>query len=563
MMTETDHQHEDHIKRNFINNIIRSDMSAGKYNGKITTRFPPEPNGFLHIGHAKSICLNFGIAEEFDNAVCNLRFDDTNPSKGSYDLYMEAIKENVSWLGFKWHQDEKFASDYFGKLYDYAIELIKLGKAYVCNLSAEEIKEYRGTMTEPGRNSPYRERSVEENLDLFEKMRLGKFENGHCLLRAKIDMAAGNINMRDPAIYRIRHDSHPRLGDKWCIYPMYDYAHCMSDFIEGITHSLCSLEFQDHRPLYDWFVDTLTTGDRPYQYEFSRLNLNYTVMSKRWLKKLVDDKKVSGWDDPRLPTIAGLRRRGYTPASIRQFSDRIGVSKKETIIDYSILEECIRDDLNTHAPRAMCVLDPIKLTIINYDHDSELMDAPIHPQNPEMGRRKLSFSNQILIDANDFMEVAPPKYHRLSPGKEVRLRNSYVIKCESFKKDESGKVTEVLCTYDPETLGKKPEGRKVKGIIHWVEAKKAVPIEVTLYDRLFCDPNPLKMAADSDTLLTEMVNPHSMTKIPSAMGEGNLASAKPGDSFQFERLGYFVCDKSSKGKLKFNKTVGLRDNWQK
>ncbi|MDD9951474.1 MAG: glutamine--tRNA ligase/YqeY domain fusion protein, partial [Zetaproteobacteria bacterium] len=545
MSKETSVEAADNLKRNFVKNIIRADVAAGKYGGKVVTRFPPEPNGFLHIGHAKALCLNFGIAEEFAGAVCHLRFDDTNPGKGSYDLYMDAIKENINWLGFDWFGQVRFASDYFEQLYDYAVELIKMGKAYVCDLSAEEIKAYRGTMTEPGKESPYRQRSVAENLELFTQMRAGKFADGACLLRAKIDMAAGNINMRDPAIYRIRHASHPRFGDKWCIYPMYDYAHCMSDYIEGITHSLCSLEFQDHRPLYDWFVDQLTSGARPYQFEYSRLNLNYTVMSKRWLKQLVDEGQVSGWDDPRMPTIAGLKRRGYTPASLRAFSERIGVSKKETIIDYSILEECVRDDLNQHARRAMCVLQPIKLVIENYPEDQiEVLSAPVHPQNPEMGRRELSFSRELYIEADDFREQAPPKYHRLSPGKEVRLRNSYVVKCESFVKDASGQVTEVRCSYDPQTLGKKPEGRKVKGIIHWVNAQDALPVAVALYDRLFVDENPQRVAKEREVPLSSLVNPDSCQQVTTAMVEASLATVRAGDHFQFERLGYFVCDRA-------------------
>lgn len=548
---------------NFIRNIIDSDLSKGKYGGKVVSRFPPEPNGYLHIGHAKSICLNFGIAQDYPGAKCHLRFDDTNPAKEESE-YIDAIKADVQWLGFDWGEHLKFASDYYERLYQHAVELIKKDKAFVCQLSPEELREYRGTLTEPGKESPYRNRPIQESLDLFQKMREGVFSEGSHALRAKIDMTSGNINMRDPIIYRIRKVSHHRTGDKWCIYPMYDYAHCMSDYFEGITHSLCTLEFQDHRPLYDWFIDELLPPPRPYQFEFARLNLNYTITSKRKLKQLVDQGFVESWNDPRMPTIVGLRRRGYTPAAIRNFCERIGVAKKETTIDMSLLEESLRDDLNTHAPRAMCVQRPIKLVITNYPDDKvELLDVPNHPKDPSMGRRKLAFSKELYIERDDFSLEPPPKYHRLAPGKEVRLRFAYVLKCEEVILDEqTGAVVELRCSYDPDTLGKKPEGRKVKGIIHWLAKKTAVPATLRLYDRLFNVANPAATKDGSD--FTVNLNPHSLETLEGSFVEPSLREAAVASIFQFERQGYFCVDVDSKADaLVFNRAVGLKDTWGK
>lgn len=544
----------------FIRNIINDDLKSGKHK-QIITRFPPEPNGYLHIGHAKSICLNFGLAEEYENARCHLRFDDTNPEKESVE-FTDAIQKDVKWLGFDWGNHLYFASDYFDKLYNYAVELIKEGKAYVCSLSAEEMREYRGTLTEPGKESPYRTRSVEENLNLFERMKNGEFADGEHVLRAKIDMSSGNINMRDPVIYRIKKVHHHRTGDKWCVYPMYDYTHCISDALEGITHSLCTLEFQDHRPLYDWVLDELKTPCHPRQIEFARLNLNFTVMSKRKLRELVEEKFVSGWDDPRMPTVSGMRRRGYTPASIRNFCSRIGISKNETIIDFSILEDCVRDDLNETAPRAMCVLDPLKVVITNFPDDKVVeREVANHPKDESMGKRKIKFSKEIYIEHSDFMEEAPKKYFRLSPGKEVRLRYSYTIKCEEVIKDDKGNIVELRCTYDPETLGKKPEGRKVKGIIHWVDAASAVDIDVNQYDRLFNVPNP---AGEKEKDYKEFINPKSLVVLKKCKAEESLKSAKAEDHFQFERQGYFTVDQtSSDSQLVFNRTVTLKDSWAK
>jgi glutaminyl-tRNA synthetase len=542
----------------FIRAIIEEDLGSGKYGGRVATRFPPEPNGYLHIGHAKSICLNFGAAEEYEG-TCNLRFDDTNPAKEDTE-FVESIIKDVRWLGFDWDDRLYHASDYFKQLYDYAVELIKKGKAYVDSLSADEIREYRGTLSEPGRESPYRERPVEENLDLFERMKKGEFEEGAHVLRAKIDMASGNINMRDPVMYRILREPHYRTGDAWRIYPMYDYAHCISDSIERITHSLCTLEFEDHRPLYDWFLDALGIY-HPQQIEFSRLNLNYTVMSKRRLLELVQNGYVNGWDDPRMPTISGLRRRGYTPASIRNFCSRIGVTKQESIIDVSLLEHSVRDDLNKKALRVMGVLDPLKVVITNYPEGfTEEMDAVNNPEDEGMGKRKVPFSGELYIERDDFMEVPPKKFFRLSPGVEVRLRYAYFIKCTDVIKDEKGEITELRCTYDPETRGgDAPDGRKVRATIHWVSAKHAIASEVRLYDRLFTDPEPGSGGGD----YKDCLNPHSLTVLKDCRLEPGLAGAEPGVNYQFERLGYFTPDyiDSKKGSPVFNRTVTLKDTW--
>ncbi|WP_305906925.1 glutamine--tRNA ligase/YqeY domain fusion protein [Methylomarinum sp. Ch1-1] len=547
---------ENPVQSNFIRQIVAADLASNKHNGKVATRFPPEPNGFLHIGHAKSICLNFTIAEE-NNGTCNLRFDDTNPEKESVE-FMEAIERDVHWLGFQW-AGKYHASDYFEQLYQYAIQLIKSGDAYVDSSSAEQIRLDRGTLTEPGRESPDRKRSIEENLDLFQRMRDGEFADGHYVLRAKIDMASPNINMRDPTIYRIRRVHHQRTGDDWCIYPMYDYTHCISDAIEGITHSLCTLEFEDHRPLYDWVLDKLQTPCHPQQIEFARLQLEYAVMSKRKLNQLVIEKHVSGWDDPRMPTIAGLRRAGYTPASIRDFCERIGVTKKDSWIKMGVLESCIREDLNENAPRRMAVLNPLRVVIENYaDGATEDYQIANHPQKPEMGARKVSFGKVLYIEQDDFAEVPPKKFKRLVEGGEVRLRGSYVIKCERMIKDESGNIIELRCSYDPDTLGKNPEGRKVKGVIHWVSAEHSVPAEVRLYDRLFKAPNP-----DAEAHFLDALNPDSLEVLTDCRIEASLADAEPQSRFQFERTGYFCVDSidSKPGKPVFNRTVTLRDTW--
>ncbi len=545
---------------NFIRTLIQEELAAGQYE-QIVTRFPPEPNGYLHIGHAKSICLNFGLAEQFDGG-CNLRFDDTNPEKESQE-YIDSIKADVEWLGFQWAGNIHFTSDYFDQLYGYAVELIKSGKAYVCELNAEQMREYRGTLTEAGKDSPFRDRSVEENLDLFERMRAGEFEDGSKVLRAKIDMSAPNINLRDPIMYRIRRAHHHQTGDKWCIYPSYDFAHGQSDAIEGVTHSICTLEFEDHRPLYNWFIENLPVPSQPKQIEFSRLNLNYTVTSKRKLKQLVDEGHVAGWDDPRMPTLAGLRRRGYTPASLRKFCDMAGVTRSDGVVDVAMLYHALRADLEENAPRAMCVLNPIKVTLTNYPEDQvEEFTVPSHPANEAMGERTIPFSRTLLIDAEDFMEDAPKKFFRLTQGKEVRLRNSYVIKCEDVIKNEQGEVVELLCTYDPETLGKNPEGRKVKGVIHWVSEPHALPAEVRLYENLFTDPNP---DSNKETSFLEYINPESL-EVTTGYCEPSLLTAAPEDRFQFERVGYFCADRfdhNNDGKLVFNKTVGLKDSWAK
>lgn len=543
---------------NFIRQIIDKDLADGKH-ASIHTRFPPEPNGYLHIGHAKSICLNFGIAQDYQGQ-CNLRFDDTNPEKEDID-YVNSIKRDVQWLGFEWDGEVRYSSNYFDALYGYAVELINKGLAYVCFLNNEEMREYRGTLTQPGKDSPYRNTTPEENLALFEKMRDGGFKEGECSLRAKIDMASSFMCMRDPVIYRVKFAHHHQTGDKWCIYPMYDFTHCISDAIENITHSLCTLEFQDNRRLYDWVLDNISIEARPHQYEFSRLNLEYTMMSKRKLNQLVVDNHVSGWDDPRMPTIAGLRRRGYTPASVREFCQRIGVTKMENMVEMPMLEACIRDDLNENAPRAMAVLDPVRIVIENYPEDKvEMVEAPNHPNKPEMGSRELPFTREILIEAEDFREEANKKFKRLVLGKEVRLRNAYVIKAERVEKDEQGEITTIYCSYDADTLGKDPaDGRKVKGVIHWVSATQGISAEIRVYDRLFNVENP---AAAED--MAETLNPESLV-IKQGMVEPNLAGAEIEKAFQFERVGYFCKDSkdSSEDKLVFNRTVGLRDTWAK
>ncbi|NOH83397.1 MULTISPECIES: glutamine--tRNA ligase [Vibrio] len=543
---------------NFIRQIIDKDLADGKHSS-VHTRFPPEPNGYLHIGHAKSICLNFGIAQDYQGQ-CNLRFDDTNPEKEDVE-YVESIKNDVSWLGFEWAGDICYSSNYFDQLYAYAVELINKGLAYVDELSPEQIREYRGTLTEPGKHSPYRERSPEENLALFEKMRDGGFEEGKVCLRAKIDMASPFMVMRDPVIYRVRFAHHHQTGDKWCIYPMYDFTHCISDALEGITHSICTLEFQDNRRLYDWVLENITIDCQPRQYEFSRLNLEYTVMSKRKLSQLVTENLVNGWDDPRMPTISGLRRRGFTSASIREFCKRIGVTKQENMIEFGSLESCIRDDLNENAPRAMAVLDPIKVVIEDFNADSvEVLNVSNHPNKPEMGSREVPFTREIWIERDDFREEANKKYKRLVLGKEVRLRGAYVIKAERIEKDDAGNITTIFCSYDNETLGKNPaDGRKVKGVIHWVSADKGLPAEIRLYDRLFTVPNPAAAENFSDTL-----NPESLVVLQGFV-EPSLATAKAESGIQFERTGYFCVDSkdSTADALVFNRTVGLRDTWAK
>ena len=547
----------------FIRSIITEDLKANKNDGRVHTRFPPEPNGYLHIGHAKSICLNFGIAAEF-GGLCNVRFDDTNPTKEEKE-FVESIKEDVRWLGFDWGDRLYYASDYFDQLYDYAVQLIKIGKAYVDDLTADEIREYRGTLTQPGKDSPYRTRSVEENLDLFERMRAGEFENGSRVLRAKVDMASPNLNMRDPVMYRVLHASHHRTGDKWCIYPMYDFTHGQSDSIEGITHSICTLEFEDHRPLYDWFLDELKIF-HPQQIEFARLNLTYTIMSKRRLMELVEQGYVTGWNDPRMPTISGLRRRGYTPESIRNFCERIGVAKRGSIVDMALLEYSIREDLNKRASRVMAVLRPLRVVIDNYPEDRvEYLDAENNPEDPGMGSRKLPFSRVLYIEQEDFREDPPKKFFRLAPGREVRLKHAYYIKCERVVKDEkTGEVVELHCTYDPETRGGwSKDGRNVKGTLHWVSADQSLKAEIRLYDHLFVKPNPgdEKDVSDFKTLL----NSNSLEALTSCRVEPSLAGAEPGSRYQFLRQGYFCVDSidSSADKLVFNRTVTLRDTWAK
>ena len=546
---------------NFIRQIIDKDLQSGLHT-QVQTRFPPEPNGYLHIGHAKSICLNFGIAQDYQGQ-CNLRFDDTNPDKEDID-YVNAIKNDVTWLGFEWQGEARYSSNYFDQLHAYALELIEKGLAYVDFSNQEQVREMRGTLTKPGTNSPYRDTSIEENLAQFAKMRNGEYKEGQCLLRAKIDMSSPFMCMRDPALYRVKFAHHHQTGDKWCIYPMYDFTHCISDAIEGITHSLCTLEFQDNRRLYDWVLENITIDVVPRQYEFSRLNLEYTVLSKRKLIQLVEDQYVSGWDDPRMPTIAGLRRRGFTAASIREFCKRIGVTKMDNMVEMGMLEAPLRDELNENAPRAMAVLEPVKIVIENYPQDGvELLDAPNHPNRPEMGSRQVPFTKEIYIEAEDFREEANKKFKRLVLGKEVRLRNAYVIKAQRVEKDEQGNVTTIFCEYDPDTLGKDPaDGRKVKGVIHWVSAEHAVAAEIRLYDSLFSVPNP---AAEED--FAACINTNSLT-VKNGWVEPSLAKVDVNSSeihaYQFERTGYFCFDKDSTAdKLVFNRTVGLRDTWAK
>ncbi len=548
---------------NFVQDIISADLKAGKNGGRVHTRFPPEPNGYLHIGHAKSICLNFGLAQA-NGGLCNLRFDDTNPSKEEVE-FVDSIMTDVRWLGFDWEDRLYYASDYFEQLYEWAIQLIKDGKAYVCDLTAEEIRAYRGTLTEPGQESPYRRRSVEENLDLFERMKAGEFPEGSRVLRAKIDMASPNLNMRDPVLYRILKQPHHRTGDKWLIYPMYDYAHPLSDAIEAITHSICTLEFADHRPLYDWFVDNCKTEYEPHQYEFARLNLNYTVMSKRKLRTLVEQGYVKGWDDPRMPTISGLRRRGYTPESIRDFCDRIGVAKRDSTVDIALLEYCIREDLNRRASRVMAVLQPLKIVIENYpEGQMEWLEIENNPETPESGTRQIPFAREIYIEQDDFMEDPPRKFFRLAPGREVRLKGAYIIKCEEIiKNNETGEIIELRCTYDPDTKSGGPaSGRKVKGTLHWVSAGHAVSAEVRIYDHLFIPENPDN--DDDGRDFTQKLNQDSLSIKSNCMLELGLQAALPGERFQFLRQGYFVVDPDTRpDALVFNRIVPLRDTWAK
>jgi glutaminyl-tRNA synthetase len=550
-------------RSNFIREIIEEHNRSRRFGGRVHTRFPPEPNGYLHIGHAKSICLNFGIAQDY-GGLTNLRFDDTNPVKEDIE-YVESIKDTIHWLGFDWGEREYYASDYFEVLYQNAVRLIEKGKAYVCDLSPDEVREYRGTLTEPGRESPYRNRSVEENLDLFRRMRAGEFPDGSRTLRAKIDMASPNLNLRDPIMYRILHAEHHRTGNKWCIYPMYDYAHCVSDSVEGITHSICTLEFEDHRPLYDWFLDELELY-HPQQIEFARLNLTYTVMSKRKLLQLVQENHVSGWDDPRMPTLAGMRRRGYTPEAIRKFADVVGVAKNNSIVDMELLEHVLRDDLNMRAKRRMAVLKPLKVVLDNYPEDQvEAFEVPDFPQDPECtAMRKIPFSRELYIEQDDFMEVPSPKYFRLAPGKEVRLMNAYYITCTEVIKDANGQVVEVHCTYDPETRGgMSADGRKVKGTIHWVSARHAVEAEVRLYENLFTKKNPYEVEEGQDFL--DNLNPHSLEVLAGCKLEPALAQATLGESYQFMRNGYFCLDSADtrEGQLVFNRTISLVDSWAK
>lgn len=549
-------------KRDFIREIIDKHNKEGIYGGRVHTRFPPEPNGYLHIGHAKSICLNFGIAKEY-GGKCNLRFDDTNPLKESQE-YIDAIKRDVKWLGFDWEEREYYASDYFEQLFEWAVELIKKGKAYVDDLSPDQIREYRGTLTKPGKESPYRNRTVEENLDLFYRMKNGEFEEGSKVLRAKIDMSSPNLNMRDPVMYRILKVAHPKTGNKWCIYPSYDWAHGQSDSIEGITHSICTLEFEDHHPLYDWFIEQLGIH-HPLQIEFARLNLTFTIMSKRKLLELIQKGVVFGWDDPRMPTIAGLRRRGFTPESIRDFADKIGVSKADSTVDYALLEHCLRNDLNKRALRKMVVLNPLKVVILNYpEGKEELLPCFDNPEDPSSTKRDVPFSREIYIEKDDFMESPPKKFYRLAPGREIRLRYAYFIKCENVKKDEkTGEIIEIHCTYDEKTRGgDAPDGRKVKATLHWVSAKHSVPIEVRLYEHLFTKPFP-ENVEEGKTFL-DYINPNSLKIIKNAMAEPSIKGIKTFQNVQFERLGYFICDPDSKeNNLIFNKTVPLKDEWVK
>jgi len=541
--------------KHFIRQIIEDDLKSGKHT-KIVTRFPPEPNGYLHIGHAKSICLNFGIARDYAG-LCYLRMDDTNPTKEESE-YANAIIEDVKWLGFDWGDRLTHASDYYQTLYDCAVTLIKQGNAYVDSLKMEEIREHRGTLQQGGRESPYRNRTVAENLELFERMKNGQFPEGTHVLRAKIDMQSGNLNMRDPVLYRIRYVSHQRTGNEWCIYPMYDFAHPLSDAFENITHSLCTLEFQDHRPLYEWLITKLTTAPQPRQIEFARLNVSHTLTSKRKLRQLVEEGHVNGWADPRMPTLQGMRRRGYPPAALRQFCEIVGVTKSDSVIDMSVLEECVREELNEKAPRAMCVLRPLKISIENFPSDSpQQIGAACHPQHPEMGQRTLFFAREIFIEQDDFMEQPPADFHRLKLGGEVRLRNAYIVRCNEVIKDDRGQIVELKCTYDPDTLGKNPTNRKVKGVIHWVPKEQSICTEARLYDRLFTGPNP----GATDNFI-QLLNPHSLEILANARAEPALASAKSGDFFQFERQGYFVITDKTNEKIIVNRIVGLRDNWK-
>ncbi|HKK55553.1 glutamine--tRNA ligase/YqeY domain fusion protein [Marinobacter sp.] len=547
---------------NFIQSLIADAVARGEHTGQVVTRFPPEPNGYLHIGHAKSICLNFGIAETF-NGVCTLRFDDTNPEKESQE-YIDAIKKDVHWLGFEWAGEVRYASDYFDSIHDFAVELIEKGKAYVCALSADQMAEYRGTLKEPGQNSPYRDRPVEENLQLFADMRDGKYHNGELVLRAKIDMASPNINLRDPILYRIRYADHHQTGDKWCIYPMYDFTHPISDAMEGITHSLCTLEFEDHRPLYDWVLENISAPCQPRQIEFARLNLNYTITSKRKLKRLVDEGFVDGWDDPRMPTISGMRRRGYTPESLRTFCDMIGVNKAGGTVDMGMLEHAIREDLNIRAPRAMCVMRPLKVTLTNYPADrTETLVLPVHPQNPDMGEREVTWSQTLYIDHEDFAVDPPRKWKRLAPDQAVRLRGGYVMTCREVIRDDRGEIVELKCEYDPATLGVNPEGYKPNGVLHWVSASDSVATDINQYDRLFNNESP---DGDKDTDFVESINPQSLVVLKGARVEKSLATPNTDLPYQFEREGYFFCDQElsrAAGRPVFNRTVTLRDSWGK
>jgi len=553
-------EEEKRLSKDFIRTIIEEDIASGKADGRVQTRFPPEPNGYLHVGHAKSICLNFGVAREY-GGKCNLRFDDTNPAKEELE-YVESIKEDVRWMGFDWEDRLFYASDYFEQLYGFAEHLIKTGKAYVDDQTADEIRERRGTLTEPGVNSPYRDRSVEENLDLFRRMRAGEFPDGARVLRAKIDMASPNVVMRDPTLYRIKRAHHHRTGDAWVIYPMYDFTHCISDAIEGVTHSLCTLEFENNRPLYDWVLDNIPAPSRPRQYEFARLNLGYTVVSKRKLIKLVKENHVSGWDDPRMPTLKGLRRRGYTPEALRDFCARIGVSRADNLVDLSLLEHCLREDLNVRAPRVMGVLNPLKLVIENYpDGQVEEIDFPYHPENEAMGSRKVPFSKVLYVEREDYMDEPPKNWFRFAPGREVRLRYAYYVTLKEVVRDEAGEPVELRCVYDPESKGgSTPDGRKVRGALHWVSADHALDAEVRLYDRLFTKELPDAGKGD----FIDHLNPDSLTRLTGCKLEPSLSSAKPGEFFQFERQGYFVADPdSTNSELVFNRSVGLRDSWAK
>jgi glutaminyl-tRNA synthetase len=551
--------------RNFVRQIVDADVAAGLHGGRVVTRFPPEPNGYLHIGHAKSVCLNFGVAAEQPGGACYLRFDDTNPAKESQE-YVDAIKEDIRWLGFDWEDRLTHASDYFGALYEFAVRLVERGAAYVDSLSAEEIRAHRGTLTEPGRPSPYRDRSAAENLDLLARMRAGEFEGGAHVLRARIDMASPNLNLRDPVMYRILHQRHQMTEDRWCIYPMYDFAHGQCDALEGVTHSICTLEFEDHRALYDWFLEALEVDSPPRQYEFARLNLNYTVLSKRMLIELVRAGHVAGWDDPRMPTLKGLRRRGYTPASIRAFCDRVGVTKKDSVVDVGVLEGCVREDLDASAPRAMCVLRPLRLVIENYPEDQEeVFEAPNHPADPAMGTRPVAFCREVFIERDDFLEDPPRKFFRLAPGREVRLRYAYLVTCtEVVKNPDTGEIVELRCRYDPDSRGgSSPDGRKVRGTLHWVSARHGREAEIRLYDRLFREPSPASTRTGG--AFTDSLNPDSVVVLRDSRIEASVADVPPGTRLQFERQGYFCSDPDSAaaGRPVFNRTVTLRDTWAK